>query len=184
MNSHRPTRYRFSKGFTAIELLVVIAILGILAAMAAPAMGDLVARYQTRSTAEQLSTLILRAQTEALRRNGFVRLEKSSATSSSVNSCATDNNWSCGVALAVDEEKKGVWSNLSVLEVPRGVQVQISGASSSNLPFDRWGRVATVTQPNFVLSKNNVTSANLAVCVDTTGRVRILKLANLSTQCP
>ena len=176
------------RGLTLVELIVVVAILAVLAALAAPTLSEVVARYQTQTTEEQLNSLIARAQTEALRRSGFVRLEKKAADGAGVNPCAAAKDWSCGVRLMVDMDKDGRYETiLDEIRVPTGVTLTNVSTTSSGgadkLPFDRWGRAANTIKLGFIQTKVGFASANQAVCVDTTNRIRTSKPTNLDTPC-
>lgn len=68
-----------SRGFTLIELLVTMAVLGILAAMAAPSMSDLIAKQRLNSTTRELALILSEARSQAalLRREVTVTLNSS-----------------------------------------------------------------------------------------------------------
>ena len=59
-------------GFTLIELLMVIVIMAILAAVAGPPMGKLIANQRLRATATDLHLALVKARTEAIKRNADI----------------------------------------------------------------------------------------------------------------
>lgn len=70
-----------NRGFTLIELLVTMAVLGIISAMAAPAMSDLIAKQQLNSTTRELALTLSQARSQAalLHREVTVTLNYNSA---------------------------------------------------------------------------------------------------------
>ncbi|EHR70437.1 prepilin-type N-terminal cleavage/methylation domain-containing protein [Burkholderiales bacterium JOSHI_001] len=58
------------RGFTMVESLVVLAVLGVVLAMAAPSVGEMMERQHVRGIADGLSTDLRLARTEAIRRGG------------------------------------------------------------------------------------------------------------------
>lgn len=56
-------------GFTLIELIVVVAISAILAGLAAPSMGRLIAQQRLKSAAGDLHLAMVKARAEAIKRN-------------------------------------------------------------------------------------------------------------------
>ncbi|MCA1580586.1 MAG: GspH/FimT family pseudopilin [Acidobacteria bacterium] len=58
-----------ARGFTAVELVVVLAIVGIVAAVAIPALSRTLRRSQFRSAAREIQTSLLAARMRAVRRN-------------------------------------------------------------------------------------------------------------------
>lgn len=58
------------RGFTMVESLVVLAVLGVLLAMAAPSVSEMMERQHMRGVADSLSTDLRLARTEAVRRGG------------------------------------------------------------------------------------------------------------------
>lgn len=68
------------RGLTMIELMVTIAVLAILAAQAAPYMGDMIANSRLRESGNLLLTETLIAQSEAIKRNNVVRLAITATT--------------------------------------------------------------------------------------------------------
>lgn len=63
-----------NKGFTLIEMLIAIAIMGILASLAAPAFTEMIATTQVKSDASNLQFSLLRARSEAVKRNASITL--------------------------------------------------------------------------------------------------------------
>ena len=61
-------------GFTLIEAMVVVAIMIILASVGVPAMQDMVVNQRIKSTTSDLFSSILRARSEAIKRNTDVSI--------------------------------------------------------------------------------------------------------------
>ena len=62
-------------GFTLIELLFTIAVMAIFSALAAPAFGQFVASQRVKTAASDLSSALMAARSEAMKRNLNVALE-------------------------------------------------------------------------------------------------------------
>lgn len=71
---------RGTRGLTLIELMVSLSVLVILAAAAAPYLGDMVANSRLRESGNLLFAETLMAQSEAVKRNGTVRVATNGAT--------------------------------------------------------------------------------------------------------
>jgi len=174
-------------GFSAIELMVVLSILGVLSALAAPAMSDLLARWRTNAVAEQVTAALTLARVEAIRRSGNVVVQKSSSSySGSTNSCSTNQQWSCGFIVYADIDRNGTQDATDVIlreiDVPTGISLlNMSGASNAALTFNRWGLGNQgLNALHFRIRKIGLSGADKSVCVSSGGRIRTVN----SIDCP
>lgn len=67
-------RATHSAGFTIIELMIVVAIVGVMVALAAPSLGDLVVRTRLKTAASDLHGSFILARSEAIKRNAVVQV--------------------------------------------------------------------------------------------------------------
>lgn len=165
------------RGFTLIELMITVVIVSVLAAMAVPNLRNMIARYQTSTVSDEMAILIATARMEAIRRGGNVVLQKKPA---GANTCATNQEWSCGVTLWADDDRDGTQdANETVirdLSVPAGVNLRnMSGTSPDRLTFNRWGLANGIGALNFRVTRTGISTADRTVCVTTGGRVRIIE---------
>lgn len=77
-----------ARGFTLPELLAVVAVMAALAALAAPSFSELLASQRAKGAAADLFTALLRARSEAIKRNAEVRLTPA------------DSGWQAGWSIA------------------------------------------------------------------------------------
>jgi type IV fimbrial biogenesis protein FimT len=99
-----PVRQR---GMTVVEVMVAVAIVGILLALAAPAMNTWIQNLQLRNAAESILGGIKRARYEAVSRNTTVAFELTDANSTAWHVCLYDVvNQACKAA-APDIASKG-----------------------------------------------------------------------------
>lgn len=63
-----------SPGFTIIELMIVLVMIGVMVAIAAPSMRDLVVRMRVKGAASDLHTSLVLARSEAIKRNAGMQL--------------------------------------------------------------------------------------------------------------
>lgn len=177
--------HKTQRGFTLVELMVTVSIMGVLAALAAPSFRDMIARYKTSTMAEQMVAMLALARTEALRRGGDVYLEKM-PNGSSVNTCATNQEWSCGVLLWADNVRNQTREAnadpaldepiLRAFDVPQGIVfLNMSAGSDARIRFNRWGQANGINALNFRVRYNGVVNADRSVCVSSGGQIRVVE---------
>ena len=82
---------RKSRGFTLVELLITVSILAILLAIAAPSFRDLIQSNRTQTIANDLTTALQFARSEAVKRNVKVDICRRNQ-----NACADATDWGNG----------------------------------------------------------------------------------------
>lgn len=140
------------RGFSLIELVVVVAVLGVLASLAAPSMSRLVATQRVRTSAANLHLTLLRARSEALKRNAPVTLS------------AVNGDWSGG--WNVTATVSGAPRVLEAVQAQGAVAVTATPALTS-VVFGYDGRTAQGVQ--FVVTSLTA-DATRCVSIDPTGR--------------
>jgi type IV fimbrial biogenesis protein FimT len=133
---------RPSRGFTLIELLVVLTLTAILAAVAAPAFTGTMGRTAVRGTASSLQLDMMRARSEAARRN------------SSVTMAPVGGSWQNGWQL---RDAGG-----TLINDQGAVKTSIITTSVLSIVYMSSGRIRGATVPSFQIS---ATRGGITRCV-------------------
>lgn len=178
MHASRPLlgtlRPPHQRGFTAIELMVVVAIVAILAALAAPSFTPLIERWRVRSTAEDLTSTLYYARSEAIKRGGGVAIDATAG-------------W--GQGWKVTHTQGGTTTDLQVSEAPRKVTMTQSGGVNV-LYVDRWGMLsetsggAPALGMNILLHPDGKSATDISairLCIVSGGRIEQKKQGDACT---
>lgn len=150
-------------GFTAIELMVVVAIVAILAALAAPSFTPLIERWRMRSAAEDLTSTIYYARSEAIKRGGGVAIDAS-------------GGW--GQGWRVTHTQGGTTTELQVSTGATKTKV-IPSVAADTLYLDRWGMLSesnggAAAAMDILLypdGKSNTDISAIRLCISGGGRI-------------
>jgi type IV fimbrial biogenesis protein FimT len=151
MVSTRQPLARHARGFTLPELLAVLAILATLSALAAPAFSGLVGATRARSAGSELYASLMRARSEAIKRNAEVTLAPNTAA-----------QW------------QGGWQIPDPLDASRKLDDHgaVAGATitgPASVVFLPNGRVKGATQPSFDISVSG-SAQRRCISVELSGR--------------
>ena len=156
----RTARSRAARGFTLVELMTVLAVLGVVAASSVPGLRSFAASQKVKSLSYDMTTDLLLARSEALKRNV------------SVNMTATNANWASGWTLTAGAE---------TISTRNSANESLSFAASPMVPtvitFDVNGRVsAPGTQLRMTVSVTGASADSAKRCIqlDLSGRARSL----------
>lgn len=144
------------RGFTLVELMVVVFIAAVLAAVATPSMGRLIATQRVRAAAGDLHLALVRARSEAIKRNAPVTLSP------------VGGSWTAGWTVVDPENPDG--APLQVFPAPRGTTVT---SSLDQVVYNGHGRTTLLgDERSFQVSAS---SAPVARCVllDPSGRAAV-----------
>lgn len=171
-----------TRGFTLIELLVTITIVAILAALAAPSFGRLVADNALSTQANSLMADLRFARSEALKRGISVTLCPSTTALDAGATCS-GSDWKTGWIAFIDNDadntRKVVAPAETILRRQEGFTtgasiVSNTGTAVSSLRFNSEGRVpGGASGLNFTALNNAAT--NRLLCISLTGRARTEK---------
>jgi len=154
-------RRSLAAGFSVIELLVVVTIMGLLAGIAAPPMRGLMAAQRVRATASDLHLSLLRARSEAIKRNRDVKVER--------RDDGWEDGWNTEVIPRLGDppedpilQKQDATAKVSIVATPDTLtQLVYSGTGRTTL--------AVGTESKFVITAANTSFAR-CVLVDNSGR--------------
>jgi type IV fimbrial biogenesis protein FimT len=144
------------RGFTLIELVVTVALLGIILGLAAPSMRSFVVGQRIRALSYDLTSDLLLARSEALKRNAEVVVAREADQ--------WDAGWTTAAGALQLSKRNAVGGN-----------VAFTGAPAS-ITFDPNGRVSSPNAQVRITLSSAAADANSRRCVelDLSGRARSL----------
>ncbi|HEU4372415.1 MAG TPA: GspH/FimT family pseudopilin [Telluria sp.] len=142
---------RRAAGFTLIEMMVGVAIVALLSAIAAPSFNQMVASQRLKGASSDLFSALMRARSEAIKRNTEVTL-----------SPATASQWQSGWVIPNPADSG---NRIEVHDALAGLAM----TGPDNVVFLANGRVKGATSPSFQLSVAGAPQPR-CVNVDLSGR--------------
>ncbi|MDD2690409.1 MAG: GspH/FimT family pseudopilin [Simplicispira sp.] len=175
-----------TRGFTLIETMVVTAIVAVLAALAAPSFGTTIDRWRVRQAVESMTSTLYYARSEAIKRGGWIGIQKNPKTTPGCTLAETSQEWGCGWFVFIDSDNNGKWKDgeeiLQTFNTPANVNVMHS-SGGTNIKVDRYGMMSGLNLKGFTFSPvpTGVSSpATRTICMASGGRIRVLEEAS----CP
>lgn len=155
MNVQSLSPVRSNAGFTIIEVLVVVALISVMLTLAAPGFGSLMATTRIKGAASNLHLSLLRARSEAVKRNLTVTMQRTGGS-----------NWHEAGWIVQDSnnvllDTQGAQAGVTITSKP-GCG---SAASISSIAYQRFGRVTGLTNANRPCFEVSATGTTQKRCV-------------------
>jgi len=147
-----------SAGFTLIEALIVLAVTAILATLAGPSFIGVIAKHRAKAAASDLHLAMIKARSEALKRNVTVKINPDAA--------GWQNGW------RIQDENSSGCSSASPCVIDNYSEakaVAITGGPAS-VEYQSSGRVKGSAAPAFLITSTAIASVQRCVFVSTSGR--------------
>jgi type IV fimbrial biogenesis protein FimT len=158
---------RGAAGFTLLEALMVMAIIGILASIAIPGFGYLTASTKVKSASTELYLAMIRARSEAVKRNRSVAV---------VATSGDEDNWQAGWQIIADANNDGDFDDVGTdqdrLVIEQGAIQRVSiTMAEDQVVFRPTGRISGAA-PTFQVGSQDPDYADMEreVTADLTGR--------------
>lgn len=136
------------KGFTLIELMVTVAIVAVVASIAVPSFGTMIANSRIASTSNDLVGLINYARSEAVKQGRVVRVTPQDGA-----------NWENGVVAWIDRNGNNAFDAAEAIRVISPAPGAVTIASTGNFGFTGGG------------SSTGGGAVTMNVCDDRTGEM-------------
>jgi type IV fimbrial biogenesis protein FimT len=141
-------------GFTLVELMVTLAVVGVLAAVAAPAMTALISGNRLSGASGEMAASLQLARSEAIRRNARVSI----CASEDGSSCSASADWSTWIVTGPDNAAAAGADDEVIVSHTAPGTVQVSGPPAGIVfrPSGLIDGVATITlcAPTSSLTEN------------------------------
>lgn len=166
-------------GFTTTELIVVIAISTILTTLALPNFTLLIESWRVKQATGNLQSSLHYAKSEAIKRGGFVAMQKIPNNTGSCKSASGNRDWDCGWLICHDSNSNGscdaAEAVLQRVDAPSNVQITRTGGGNS-IKLNRWGLVdGTWLGFSLIpLDKSISHPGSRGVCMSSGGRITII----------
>lgn len=126
--SSRRRAPRIGRGFTLIELMVTVSVLAIVLAVAAPSFSEFVAGQKVKTAANDLTTALILARSEAIKRNADI-----------VVAPVTADTWASGwnvTAAGTTLLQQQALPSVSLTKTPSTITYQASGRPTATSRFE------------------------------------------------
>ena len=150
-------------GFNIIELMVVVAVMGVMMALALPAMQDMIASQRVKSSSYELNADLTFARSEAISRGSNVDVSSASGTT----------NWQGGWTITTLNPADGTTITLRQADA-RSSGLTFTGPGPT-VTFDRTGRGTAAGTVQFSIVPTNASAPDhqkRCLRLDPSGRVR------------
>lgn len=172
---------RAAHGFTLTEVMVTVAVLATLAALAGPSFQPLIEKWRVQQAVGDMQSTIYYARSEAIKRGGYVGIQKNDNNTDGCTLAETNQEWSCGWFVFVDKNSNGKWSAgeeiIQRIPPPSNTNV-MHNSGGKNIKLDRYGMMSGLNAKGFAFvptSGNPSSPTTRGICVSSGGRIRVIK---------
>lgn len=164
---------RPARGVTLIELMVTVSIAAIMMTIAAPSMRDFVRSNQLRTSANDLSALLLLARSESIKRGWPVTLCKSADITAAAPACSQAATWNQGWLVFVDHDMDGTLDLAANGSFPADVALRVGTPASGDIAIGggtNFAQYVSFRSSGFPLGSGGAEAGSFTFCLATQSR--------------
>jgi type IV fimbrial biogenesis protein FimT len=170
------------KGFTILELMIVMALVGILAAAAAPYLGDIIKNNRIKSTMYELLNSINIARSEAVRQKVQTVLCRSADPTADPPVCGgTTNTWTTGWLVYADDDGSSGYSSTNDTLIGIGnaatgdLQIKSNDDGNQYLVYNTDGTLDESGQAEYAICDDRLEAKGRQINIPLVGRAILKK---------
>jgi type IV fimbrial biogenesis protein FimT len=178
-------------GFTLVELMITLIVAAVLMGIAVPSFKAFIQNSRITAQSNEVLVSLATARSEAIKRNANVVLCRSADPTANTPACSGAGAWETGWIIFQDVDANGAFNGTdSLLQIHEPLSgnntLRANGALiTSSVIFNRDGTSTLAGSDYFKLCDTRGAGSARAIVIETTGRARIARLANLATlTCP
>ena len=162
--------------------MVVIAIIAILTALAAPSFRPIIEKWRIRDAADNFTSTMYLARTEAIKRGGNIVVQKNPLTAQDCPTSTDVADWGCGWFVYLDVNGNNTFNAATDVILQKSPPLKslffVNKADTAYYMVDRWGKAGGLNAIGFTIAPSPAGVASpyvTTLCISSGGRINRLE---------